>query len=422
MHNCNHHNHHHDCGCVCREPYLNCLNRVYHNNSTETLVPASGPIRGNCFTVIDTMPYLIDTNNDSYGHQISVADVVTHACQRKDPSCVNVVATFNMMDNNLPNNDRVDKLLKHIAEKYNIIHSILPVIKKGIKFTLYYDIHDVESNKISEGTFTSFVNETHLHFTDIKDLFIESCKGAFINNITVPDEYKEKTCVFHLSHIEASVYVINTYANLTDPDVNPYYKFTNNNELIQLDDDYITTENFDNEITIGFCNVDKSYEFISNLTNRIHITFTTFMSSRTIMADTTDVYSELFTPTTLMIDQMRKDLDYAMEEIQHLHSILHTQNELIQKQNEIIKQHSSLLEEHTTKISSLEELNADLIERIEKLESIPLAIIRYANGVEFVRGQLTYSTYGVMYQVAKDFTVSESISDAVKNGNLIRLK
>jgi chromosome segregation ATPase len=55
------------------------------------------------------------------------------------------------------------------------------------------------------------------------------------------------------------------------------------------------------------------------------------------------------------------------------------------------------------------------------LEQIPLATLSYAKDTEFVKGQLTWTKWGQLYQVTKGFTASGNITTDIHLGYLIPL-
>ena len=72
----------------------------------------------------------------------------------------------------------------------------------------------------------------------------------------------------------------------------------------------------------------------------------------------------------------------------------------------------------TRKTDDLQAILDDHEYRITTLEHRPLALVRYRTGESYVRSQLTYGTYGNLYQVAKDFVATTMEAD-IEAGNIV---
>ena len=83
-------------------------------------------------------PFPIADSNDIKGGIHSVTNIT----QRNSVSCIDLAATFDMVDTNLPNNVRLDMVEKSIGNNYLILNGVLPIIKRDIKFKIIYTITD----------------------------------------------------------------------------------------------------------------------------------------------------------------------------------------------------------------------------------------------------------------------------------------
>lgn len=140
--------------------------------------PTSGPFEGSAFVLNDAKPYLFDTTYTSYGPILCFSEhIYTNITQRNSVSCIDLAATFDMVDTNLPNNVRLDMVEKSIGNNYLILNGVLPIIRHYIKFTLTYTISDVNGGIVQHDHKTVICDQMQYHATDVDDYFVSSCKG-----------------------------------------------------------------------------------------------------------------------------------------------------------------------------------------------------------------------------------------------------
>lgn len=381
--------------------------------------PTSGSFVGSGFALKDTNPYLIDTTYTSYGQVLCFSEsVYTDITQRKDTSCINLAATFDMTDTNLTNSVRNNFLEKYTSKKYSYLGGVLPIIKSEIKFKLYYTVTDVSGGVVHEGTLTTTVLDNNFHFTDIRDMFVISARNVMIDNI--PAMTYAGLYTITIDRVEAYVSVIDTKTHIQN-DMNPYYAFYDNNMKIQLQHDMINAETADEELLIAECDVNKSFDYQANVTTRLRITFMAFMSTMIACGDTSGMWEALNSPTEEIITQLQNEVKAVEDDIKSLHEIIEQQNLLIQKLSTQITENTKKIKENTDNITTLTNTVNDHEERIVKLEAIPFATLPYKKDVEFVKGQITYTTYGKLYQVTENYNATGDMTADIESGKLVKV-
>lgn len=408
-----------------RDSYTFCVcGRIPNVSSTK--YPVHGPFVGTGFALKDTNPYLIDTTFTKYGQVLCFSEsVYTKVTQRRDPSCINLCAQFDMTDTNLTNTVRLDFLEKFISRKYSALSGVLPIIQTPIKFKIHYIITDVDGGVTHEGVSVSTVLDNNFHFTDIRDMHVLSAKGLIIDNI--PAMTYQGLYTITIDKVEAFVSVIDTKEHMTDG-LNPFYTFTDNNMKIVEYHDMINSVTPDEEIMIASCDVNKSFDYQANITTRLRISFVAFMSSIIACGDTSGVWEAMNEPTSEIITQLRNEVSAMEDEIKSLHEIIEQQNILIQKINGQVELNKNNIIELNTKITNIlandESYDARLDDherRITKIESIPLATLSYNQGIQFVKAQLTWKIFGEIYQVTRNYTATGNFEKDIADGYLVRL-
>ena len=386
--------------------------------------PSHGPFQGSMFTANNTIPYLVDSTFTSYGQVLCYSEhVYTQITQRRDPSCLNLAATFNLTDTTMPNGVRMDFLKKYISRKYAALQGVLPIIKTPIKLKVYYTITDSMGGVLLSAHSTTTVLDNCFHFTDIPDSFVQSIKGVIIENI--PAMTYQGLYTLTIDRVEAYVSVINTLAHMADG-VNPFYAFIENNQKIRLNYSVIESTPPDQEILIAEADINKSFDYSANITNRLRISFTAYTNMPIVSGNTCSIYESLMEPTGEIIEQLRNELTAVEDEIKVLHEIIEQQNILIQNLNGQITLNKNNIAELTTRVTALETNSNDVADtlndherRILILEAIPLATWSYHAGNEFQRAQITWKSYGQLYQVTRSYTASGNFEQDIADGYLV---
>ena len=410
-----------------RDSYTFCCcgpNTPSTKNPITSAYPSAGPFKGSAFAMNNGNPFIMDSTNMTYGQVLVYSEnVYTHVSQRDDLSCINLAARFDMTDTSLTNTVRNDFLKQYISRKYLELQGVLPIIKTTYKIRIHYTVRDIDGGTITQNHVDTDIKESNFHFTDINDRYVQSFKGLVVAQIpAITYQGLYNICI---DRVELICQVIDTKSHLVDA-MNPYYIFVNNNQEIQLQSATIEDCPPDSTFTIAECDVLKGFDYHANLTNRLRISFTAFTSIPIACGDTMGIWNALNEPTDAVISQLRNEVTALEDEVAALHRRDDEQQELIDNltgQVDLNKNNIALL---ISRVDTLEAdkankdaIIADILARLEALEKIPLALVRYNAGTEFKRSQLTWKEYGNLYQATKDFTASGDFMQDVGLGNLV---
>ena len=277
-----------------------------------------GWVEENIFTIVNNVPCLVDQSCIKYGPLTSVSEnVVTKVVQRHEDSCVNLSATFDMTQSINTNVTLLHFLTQLINNQYETLNKVLPIIKSIIKFKLFYTITDELGAVVFSGNVTSNCQEMNLHVTDVRDYFVTSCNNLFATNL--PDHAYTGMHTITIDRVEAYVSKIDTLTHLVEPEyLNPYYQFTKTNTKIVVQHEQILKETPDEEdICIGSCDVNRSFNYHSNITTRFKCSFRAYLSDFSVSYNTFDIWSSLYEPnTTDVLEEQINELKSEVEELQ----------------------------------------------------------------------------------------------------------
>ena len=386
--------------------------------------PTFGNFIGSGFALQDTWPYLIDTTTLQYGQVLSYSEaVVTKVTRRNDSSCINLAATFDLTNTDLNNVVLMDFLKKNISKKYAQLQGVLPIIKESLKFKIYYTITDYDGGVVHNGVIQRYTRNEHFHFTDVKDMYVTSAHDIVMENI--PAMTYAGLYTITIDKVEVYVYTLDTLAH-SPGGMNPFYQFTDNNMKITLQHDIIEGTEPDNEILVSETPVNVAIDYRANVTNRIKLSFTAFMSMVIAAPDTEGVWDVLTEPTEEVVAQMRQELSQAEQDIIDLQNRDAEQQAEIDELRNQVTLNKNNISSLTNRVIYLENSTAmykslidDLTDRVLALENRPLALVSYREGKEFVTPQLTWNGYGNLYQCARNFTANGDFDVDVANGNLV---
>ena len=337
----------------------------------------------NAFMLINSMPFIYAGHNIKYGTKIDVGEnIFTRVTQRKDASCVNLNAVFNMCSSNNKNEVLNHFLERIIANKFDDLNNVLPIIKPNIKFTLYFTIRDDNNMIVYEGSSKVYSTEIYYHSTNIVDYFVMSTRNLIITNI--PQLEYQGLYKLTLERVDAHVTSINTFEHIED-NLNPYYQFTNNNTTITLQNELIEQTECDDTLLIASSDINHTIHFQANLTTRLRVSFKAFLSDLITTNNTFNIWESLYSPTDAVIRNIQEDIDQVKSDY------------------------------------------VDLNTRVSILEISPKDITIYTQGTSYVNGQIVWRVQGVLFQATKDFTSDDTDGNTpeqsmiidISNGNIV---
>lgn len=372
------------CGCNCQPtimvnyPYTrsamyqcDCCNAMYQPNTSR--YPASGSMQENAFMVVNTVPYLIDNFTTNYGPKLSVSEsIYTRVTKRKDPSCINLAAVIDMTGDIITNSVWNAFLEQTIAGQYESLEQVLPVMKSNVTFKLYFHLEDVAGGVVYESHMTSIVKDHLFHYTDVNDFFVTSFKNVMVTNIPQLDFQGVYNLI--IDKMEAYVDTIDTKEH-TDDELNPYYTWTNNNTKIMVQHDTINGTLPDASVLVASTDINFGMPVQLNVTTRLKLSFSAFMSNTIATGDAFGVYKSLFEPTQEIVDKLVKqveDLKAAVELLQ-------------------------------TQVATM---RADINNMYYTSEE-------YKKNTYYHEGALTWITKGILYQVNEGYTTTDDESVTV---------
>ena len=387
-------------------------------------LPAYGPFVGNGFSLINTNPYLVDTSTLSYGQLLIYSETVnTTVTRRADASCINLVAKFNMVNDTITNTVMNDFLNKYVAHNYETLQGVLPVLKSKIRFRIYYTITDFSGGVMTSDVMDLFTDDTHFHFTDVMDLFVTSSKGLIIKTIPAMTYGGEYTLT--LDRVEAYLDYLDTI-KYTTMGVNPFYQFTDNNMKIALQHETIEGYESDGSLLISSCNINQSFDYVANVNNRVKLSFTAFMGNLIAAPDTLDVWNALNTPTEEMVATLQSQVAELQSKLAADELLIQTLTSRLDALEGQVNLNKNNIASNTRDISIINIKNneqddriTNLENRVDVLESKPLALNKYQEGQHFVASQLTWNGYGNLYQSTKSFIADGDFETDVAAGNLV---
>jgi predicted nucleic acid-binding Zn-ribbon protein len=366
----------------------------------------------------------MDSTYMTYGTVLTYSEsVYTHISKRDDLSCINLAGVIDMTDTSLTNTVRNDFLKQYISRKYLELSGVLPIVKNTMKFRIYYTIRDIYGGTIQQNHCDTNVTDSHFHFTDIRDRYVQSAKGLVIDNI--PAITYQGLYNITIDRVDLIMGYIDTKEHLVDA-MNPFYQFTDNNQKIMLQSETIKNTPADNELVVATCDVNKSFDYQANVTNRLRFTFTAFTSLPIACGDTMGIWNALNEPTDAVIAQLRNEVTALEDEVTALHARDDAQQTEIDELKGQVTLNTNNIAALTARVATLEAANTnkdriitEILERLEALERIPLALVAYKEGQQFIRSQITWLAYGNLYQATRDFVASGSFMQDVGLGYLV---
>ena len=393
-------------------------------------LPANGPFNGSLFVLNNYNPYLVDSTNVNYGEIINVGENVrTYVTQRPDQSCVNIAATFDMLkaiNKNVVMEEYLEKCIGQNASKYE---NALPMIKATLTFRLHYSIIDNLGGYVDSRIVDVSTNDVRLHYTDIRDFFLETAKGIFADNIPAYDYsgiYR-----LQIERVEVWVGTLDLPTKCADG-YNPYYQWADNNQRIVLQHDTIDAATQDDTILLASVDVNQSIPFQANITTRLRLSFTAFIGDMIVVNQAYGIWNAIYEPSEERMKNLEDKVDTLQSTVDtltaELNALKNTVNALVsenQSQDARIAQNeldiARIKAEIPDKYNTLSTRITNLETRVEILENRPIALHGYRAGDDYVTSQLTWNKIGELYQVTKNFTSTGNFNDEISNGNIVPL-
>lgn len=299
--------------------------------------PSSGKMVGNTFMLIDSIPYLYDNIQTVYGQKLCVGETIdTRISNHSEASCILMAAVFNMTNGVMKNtvlNHYLEQTIINLGDELN---GVLPIMGKNIRFTVYYEILDSTGGIVHESSKSVTSQELRFHGTDIDDYFLQSCKNIFTLNIPQLDYAGLYT--LKLKYISASVSVFNTAEHITNQ-MNPFYQFIDNNTKIIIQHDKLAEQaTFDSEVIIAGTEIDYSVMFRANVTTRLKLSFTAYMSTLITTQNTFGIWESLCSgsgsddPDDETYDEVLEQMQTELEQMKGIVDKLTTEVDQAQKQ------------------------------------------------------------------------------------------
>lgn len=357
-----------------------CCTQMHQPNSAQ--YPISGEMQENAFMLINSVPYLLDNTTTSYGTKLSVSEnVYTKISKSTDPSCINLTAAIDMTGDIITNTSMEAFIESVISSQFETLENVLPIQKSSVTFRIYFSLRDQNGGLAYSNHVDSICPKHLFHYTDIQDFFITSFKNVAVTNIPQLDY----AGIYSLSidRVEAYVGVVDTKTHATAT-LNPYYQWTDNNTKIAIQHDTVQSTTPDSQIMIGSINLNYSIAVQLNITTRLRVAFTVYMSNTIKADDAYGIYKALYNPTEHII---------------------------------------------ATLMQRIEALETTVTEMQMKLNTLYPMNLEYKKNTEIRKGAITWITPGTLYQSlltytttnSEQVTVEEALAQDVLDGKLIEI-
>lgn len=356
-----------------------CCTQMHQPNTAQ--YPISGSMQENAYMLINSVPYLLDNSTTSYGVKISVSEnIYTKFSKSNDQSCINLTAAVDMTGDIITNAALMSFIESVISSQFETLENVLPIQKSSVTFRFYFSLRDMYGGVAYQSHVDSICPNHLFHYTDIQDFFVTSFKNVAVTNIPQLDY----AGVYQLSidRVEAYTHIVDTKAHAT-AEMNPYYQWIENNTKVVVQHDTVQGTTPDTQILIGSVNINYSIAVQLNLTTRLRIAFTVYLSNTIKAADSYGIYKALFNPT------------------EHIVAVL---------------------------MQRINALETRVDEMQMKLNTVyPSMNIEYAKDTEIRKGAFTWITPGTVYQSLATYTttnsdqvtVEEALAQDVLDGKLI---
>lgn len=350
-------------------------------------VPTNGHMPYNVFRIVDQVPYLVDNTDMVYGARLKVSEsIYTRVSKLADLSCINLAATINMTSDLMTNTVLSGALCDMISAQYKTLKGKLPVVKQTVRFRLEYTVFDVNGGNVYQSHVDCFVKNSAMHYTDIRDYFVNSYMGVMIGDI--PSLTFQGVYTLRLDTI--SIY-LDTVPN--EGALNPYYAY--NEERTKMIPQHETIEAAEStELIYKTAEIGWTTQFQANMSTRLQFRFTAFVNDQPWFYNTYPVYQCLSRPIDAIVEELL-----------------------------------TTVESLTQRVDELTAANIDLTNRVEVLEQKAYDVKPYNRNTQYYKDQLLYVETGNLYQVVADFisdntdekTTAESFQIDIDAGRLVSI-
>ena len=293
--------------------------------------------------------------------------------------------TINMTHDYITNTLWFGNLCDMISAQYKTLKGKLPVAKQTVRFRLEYTVFDTNGGNVYQSHVDCFVKNSAMHYTDIRDYFVNSYMGILIGDI--PSLTFQGMYTLRLDTL--SMY-IDTVEN--DTELNPYYAFNEDRTKMVIDHENLDAAESTETI---YCTTEIGYTttFQANMSTRIQLRFTAFVGDMPWVYNTYPIYQCLNRPIDAIVNELLETVETLTQEVDELRS-----------------------------------RNIELEERIVALENKAYDVVEYHQNTQYYEGQLLYAEVGSLYQVVNDFisdntaeTVAESFEIDLTNGKFVKV-
>lgn len=400
-------NHQYHCGTQCT---LNSCTEGHFKPSRQVPTPPKtpvGPINERAFRLIDGFPYLVDTTHFKYGPFVKASEQLeTKIAQRRDTNCIHIDAVFDLTNSSSTNQTLMNYFTTIVERQYESLNGLLPVIQERLHFRVYYYVTDKSGQTIYENYATVSGSDVYVHMTEIRGYFVNSFKNILIAEIPDFEYYGAGDYTLTLTKVEIFVTGVNTIDHTPDPALNPFYAWTNDYQMIILNNEEINgTEPDFLQLPIGVLPLNKSYMFQAAVTTKLKICFTAYMSDFIYSRNMFNVWSALNEPTSQILAQIRTELSTLSDKYDTLKATSDAQ--------------AVTIETMQGKIAELE----------EKIE-VEKDVTEYTYNTPVHKGEFMYVELGRIYQATQDYTTSddetkttaELFAEDIDAGKLVELR
>ena len=329
-----------------------CCNQMHQPNTAQ--YPSAGSMVENAYMVFNNKPYILDNTTTNYGVKLNVSEnIYTRFSKRNDPSCINMVATFDMTSDQIITNSVWAAFLEDfITNEYDSLEGVLPIQKSEVFFRIHFHFEDENKGVVYTSYVDSTVKEHLLHYTDINDYFVTSFKNIAVTIIPQLDYNGIYSLI--IDRVEARVNVIDTKQHYTDKS-NPYYQWINNNTKVLIQHDTITAGESDGSLIIAILEVNHAMAVQLNVATRLKIAFTAYMSNTIVVGNSFGVYKALFNTSGQEITDLKNRIAVIESNLTDLTASISELTSTVTGLTTSIETLTTSIEGIQTSISSLDE-------------------------------------------------------------------